>query len=177
MWFSLILSKEVFAAKNRRFNIEIHSLLCTNYSTLTKQLECGFSKVKHSHYLFFAKFMSNRQFNPDAEVRAQITLRMKGVTQPMKFLDLQIKICDVLSKASSVPIVRNLFDEARRTSNIPYKCPIKRNVLYRMHNYSLTAESIPPYATIFNFTLEMDFYNEHKRFANTIVKGATVPNV
>lgn len=115
-----------FQVPQRRFNLEVYGINCSNHTSLVKRLDCEVHKVANSHYSFASNFMTNKQLYKDCEIRAIIEIQMAKSSIKYKFIDLKMSLCEALSTAMSMPLAKELFDEARRTSNLPYACPMKQ---------------------------------------------------
>ncbi|XP_075167398.1 uncharacterized protein LOC142239488 [Haematobia irritans] len=81
-----------------------------------------------------------------------------GSEKVIKFMDLKLPFCDVLSKTMVIPLARDIISEIRKAGNFPFSCPLKGNFLYFVKNLTLSKDILPSYAppgVKFNFTFEL----------------------
>lgn len=76
-------------------------------------------------YLINIDFELSRDLNQNAEVQYLARFNMANSTKSIKFIDFKLNICQILTQVQSLPLVKSLMEELRRTSDIPYSCPIK----------------------------------------------------
>uniref|UniRef100_A0A1I8PM60 Uncharacterized protein n=1 Tax=Stomoxys calcitrans TaxID=35570 RepID=A0A1I8PM60_STOCA len=126
-------------------------------------------------YLANISLMLNHTIVKDADAHLLVYFNPIKRVKAFKFLDFKMNICDVLSQAITVPIVKVLMDEMRRTSNLPFSCPIKGNFLYSVANYRIDASTLPPYVPIVPFNYSLSFYKNDEKVMGIFVAGATVP--
>ncbi|XP_075167770.1 uncharacterized protein LOC142239916 [Haematobia irritans] len=139
----------------RLFNLVVSNVTCQKFGTLVKRFDCDFEKIATNKYAINANFFLGRALNRNSEIHAQVCFTPQGSSRSIKFFDIRLNICDMLTTVMGNPFTKGLLDEMRRSSNIPYDCPIKGNYLYSFSNYSLTTQTLPTYTPLmkFNFTL------------------------
>ncbi|XP_059226467.1 uncharacterized protein LOC131998152 isoform X2 [Stomoxys calcitrans] len=162
-------------AAKRRFNVELNEYRCNHFGTVIKCLECSFTKVSTNNFVTNTAMEFNQELARNSEFRLLVSFQLPKKDKVIKFLDLKMTICDVLSQMMSVPLVKRIIKETRRTSNMPYACPIKANYLYYMANYSITDELFPTYTPYISFNFSLFYFENGKLFASSNVGGATVP--
>ncbi|XP_073811877.1 uncharacterized protein [Musca autumnalis] len=168
-------AKAVYGASNRRFNVIMYGINC-NHTDAVIRLDCTLMKLGTDHYVVSVKVIYKRNMARNTMVHNLIYIRNQKTSKVLKFVDFKVNICDVLSvSAFPIPVVKNIFDEARRTSNLPYNCPLKANNLYYMNNYTMTSDLIPPYAPIMNFSFIVNIYENSKLIIASESQGGTIP--
>ncbi|XP_073811876.1 uncharacterized protein [Musca autumnalis] len=168
-------AKTVYGSRNRRFNVIMYSIYCNHTDTVLR-LECHLTKLATDRYVASVKFMHNRNMAQNSVAHAVIYVRTPRTSKVVKFFDFKINVCDALSMSTyPIPLAKDLFDEARRTSNLPYNCPIKGNYLYYMNNYTVTSELLPAYAPIMNFSFILNIYEDDKLIIASETQGGTIP--
>uniref|UniRef100_A0A1I8NHM1 Uncharacterized protein n=1 Tax=Musca domestica TaxID=7370 RepID=A0A1I8NHM1_MUSDO len=143
-----------------------------NHTEVVKRMDCHLAKLATDRYAVTVKFMYKDDLANDGVAHTQILVRMKRGQPVLKFLDFKVNVCDALSVSSfPIPLAKDLFDEARRTSNLPYNCPLKGNFLYYINNYTVTSETIPAYAPLMNFSLIFNIYKNNELVIATETQG------
>uniref|UniRef100_A0A1I8PLJ7 Uncharacterized protein n=1 Tax=Stomoxys calcitrans TaxID=35570 RepID=A0A1I8PLJ7_STOCA len=131
--------------------------------------------ITKGRYLADVVLVLARTLDKEAEFQFLVHFRPVKGEKSVKFLDVKLNVCDVLSKTSSVPLLKTLMDEVRRKGNLPYDCPMKGNYLYSLVNYSLDASLLPAYAPILAFNFTWTVFEYQKKIGCLGISGATVP--
>uniref|UniRef100_A0A1I8PLJ5 Uncharacterized protein n=1 Tax=Stomoxys calcitrans TaxID=35570 RepID=A0A1I8PLJ5_STOCA len=126
-----------YQAAKRRFNLVIKNTTCQVFGPVVKQFDCDFEMLSPSNYLLNARFMYARELNENAELQFLIYFSHLKGSKPIKFLDFKMNICSLLSTSMTVPTIKIIMEETRKTSNLPYECPLKTNFLYHYSNFSI----------------------------------------
>ncbi|XP_061386479.1 uncharacterized protein LOC133321407, partial [Musca vetustissima] len=134
----------------RRFNLELHNITCEKYGPTLEFFDCDFRKIDNNRYLVNAKFNIVRDLDQNAEIQvlAYFTPTNNVLSKAVKLFDLKLKVCEILGKKMSVPLLNQIMNEIRKSGNYPYSCPLKTNYIYSINNYSLTGDMIPAYTPI-----------------------------
>ncbi|XP_013111199.2 uncharacterized protein LOC106089768 isoform X1 [Stomoxys calcitrans] len=158
----------------RRFNVVIKNTTCQVFSPVMKQFDCAFKMLSPSNYLIDTSFMYARELNENAEWQGLIYFSHLKGSKPIKFLDIKMNICSALSTAMTVPIVKMIMEETRKTSNLPYECPLKANFLYSYSNFSMNAKILPAYAPLIKFNFSLNTFDNRVLISKYVVEGSTV---
>uniref|UniRef100_A0A1I8PFG5 Uncharacterized protein n=1 Tax=Stomoxys calcitrans TaxID=35570 RepID=A0A1I8PFG5_STOCA len=127
-------------------------------------------------YALDMSFMYSKDLPKTAEWHTLIYFTHAQVKagKPVKFLDFKINICNFLTTAMGVPFVKVLVEEMRKTSNLPYKCPLKGNFLYTLSNFSInSAKFLPAYAPLIKFNFTFNTYENQNHISKIFVMGST----
>ncbi|XP_019891612.2 uncharacterized protein LOC109612214 [Musca domestica] len=164
----------VIQSAQRRFDLEVQEYHCTNRTSLVRQLHCNLTKIANGRY--YADFLFEITRNLDKEARIQFTsyYTPQNAKRAVKFVDLNMKVCDVLSQSMTLPLIKTIINEVRKTSNLPYACPIKGNFTYKFVNLTLDANILPTYTPLISYNFSTKFYEHQKLLAILDVSGATV---
>ncbi|KAI8117530.1 hypothetical protein CVS40_10630 [Lucilia cuprina] len=159
---------------NQRFNLEFYEYICTIISNKDiKKFECNFNKLNENHYVFNEHLMFSKNMASGFNVRVYVDVNQLNSRHVVKVFDIRLEACQALNSTYGNKIYKFLFDELRRTSNIPYKCPFKGNFLYKFQNFSFTDKFLPSFTPLLNFTFGLDFYEYQNLLATTKITGAT----
>ncbi|XP_059225848.1 uncharacterized protein LOC106093208 [Stomoxys calcitrans] len=158
----------------RRFQLVLNNLTCNILSPLVKRFDCDFKKFATSRYALDANFLLRRDFNQNAEIHALIYFTPAKAKRAVKFMDLKLNICNMLTTAMSMPLARIILDESRRTSNLPYECPVRGDLLYTFNNYSISAETLPPYFPLMTLNFSLFTYDNQELIAEFLLEGTTL---
>ncbi|XP_059225847.1 uncharacterized protein LOC131997958 [Stomoxys calcitrans] len=169
---ALCLSQTLGA--RRRFNLILNNATCNTLNSLMKIFQCELEKFGTSRYGMNARFMLERPFERNAESHILAYFTPTLAKKAVKFLDLRINICDMLSTVTSIPLMKVILDEVRRTGNLPYRCPVKGNFLYTLKNYSVSAETLPSYMPSMKFNFSFYTYDNQQLISKFVMDGATV---
>ncbi|XP_059225849.1 uncharacterized protein LOC106089769 [Stomoxys calcitrans] len=120
-FFSLIESIK------RRYDLVLHNITCEKFNSAVKEFDCDLQMLNAGSYALDMSFMYSKDLPKTAEWHTLIYFTHAQVKagKPVKFLDFKINICNFLTTAMGVPFVKVLVEEMRKTSNLPYKCPLK----------------------------------------------------
>ncbi|XP_075167402.1 uncharacterized protein LOC142239494 [Haematobia irritans] len=132
----------------------------------------SFLKVKSSSYTFDSVILFERNISREFDV--QLTVRVlpsRGKTV-IKFIDLKINLCDGLQTSFINPLTKSLFAEMRKSSNIPYECPLVGNFTYTFKNFSLTEKNLPLYTPSVNYTFALLLWEKARMVANFTLLGS-----
>ncbi|XP_075144548.1 uncharacterized protein LOC142219458 [Haematobia irritans] len=138
-----------------------------------KRLECVLKKRHDGLNLMDIRGEFDRDLT-SAIVNMYINYKLvKGKKGPSKFLDITLNFCDALLQLNTIPMVNVFVRELLKTSNLPYTCPLKGNILYNVTDYELTEAAFPVYTPAIHFNFSIDYYHNHKIFASSILQGST----
>lgn len=88
-------------------------------------MKCSIRKVVKNSYSLNVEFLLGRQWSENAEIAMKIHIQSSKSTKIVKFLDSKLNICDTLKRQNvQIPMVRAIFNEITRKSNLPYSCPL-----------------------------------------------------
>lgn len=164
--------------------------------------KCQITKVDTSVYaisadIIFGKVM-NRDFNVQFYVELlPIAVKMKKL---IRFVDINMNMCDALSTKFDMPLVQKIVIEIRRTGNIPFQCPFNevlsihmyifillslyfdliyllQNFLYTIYNFTFSDKYFINIMPHVNFVTGMDFYSTDVMIGNMKANGKIVPKV
>uniref|UniRef100_A0A1I8PF67 Uncharacterized protein n=1 Tax=Stomoxys calcitrans TaxID=35570 RepID=A0A1I8PF67_STOCA len=131
--------------------------------------------TSESRYGLDSHFMLERAFEKNAEIHLLSFIEPVSAKKAIKFIDLKLKICDLLSTGISIAVGKVLLAEVRKTSNLPYECPLKGNVNYTFSNLSITAETLPTYTPFMKYNFSLITYDNKQMVAKFLLDGETVP--
>ncbi|XP_061393964.1 uncharacterized protein LOC133329507, partial [Musca vetustissima] len=158
----------------RRFELKVQNFQCKNYSSLLRHLNCDLTKISTGRYYIDFEFELQRNLDKDARVHITSFFTPQNAKKAVKFLDLNLKICDVLKDTNSLSIMKTILAELRKTSNLPYSCPIKANFKYNFINFTLDADTLPPYTPLMSYNFTVKYYENKKLLLTMDVDGSTV---
>lgn len=109
----------------RSFDVDFKKVTCNNYTLPIKYLYCDLRKLQVNRYSSDIIAILDRQLLDNAELRIQIHYSLPASrSKTIKFLDIKLNICNALDNLKAMPLVKTLFIELMRSSNVPYSCPI-----------------------------------------------------
>ncbi|XP_059225846.1 uncharacterized protein LOC131997957 [Stomoxys calcitrans] len=159
----------------RRFNLMLNNVTCIKVNSLMKSFGCSLKNFGTSRYAVDAQFLLERPFEKNAEVHVMVYFTPSLAKKAVKFLDIKLNICDMLSTVISNPLLKVILDETRKSSNLPYRCPVKANFVYTFSNFSLTAETLPLYTPFMKFNFTLNTYDNEELVSKFLLEGTTVP--
>lgn len=110
----------------RPFDVDFKRVICNNFTLPIENVYCNIRKLGINRYATTISVILNRQLNNNSEIRIQIFYRLSSKNnKTIKFMDIKMNICDALDQINSVPLIKRLFNELMRSSNVPYSCPIQ----------------------------------------------------
>ncbi|XP_059225851.1 uncharacterized protein LOC131997959 [Stomoxys calcitrans] len=166
----------VMQSSRQRFDLIVHNASCRILSSTMKKFDCDCTMLKRGNYVGNMAFMYNKNLASNAEWHAIINIIHSHLktAKPFKYLDVRVNVCKFLSATMHLPILRMFLDEVRETSNLPFKCPLKKNYLYSISNYTILSEYLPPYTPLVQFNLTLNTYDNRRPIAKLFAMGATV---
>ncbi|XP_075165063.1 uncharacterized protein LOC142237593 [Haematobia irritans] len=127
-----------------------------------------------SNYTLNMNFMYERAVSDNAEYHIRVYFTPEKAVKAVKFLDVKLNICNFLSTATTIPLMKAILAEIRKAGNLPYECPLKVDHLYSLSNYSISTKLLPTYTPRLKFNFTLDTYNDMKNIGRFLVEGATV---
>ncbi|XP_059221696.1 uncharacterized protein LOC131996227 [Stomoxys calcitrans] len=161
-------------AAKRRFVMEVHNCTCIRFSSPSKLFECEYQKLTKGRYSISLMFELERALTRQAEIELQITYRVKQGRTIVTFTNVKLKVCDVLTHAQGLPVIKDLMESFNRCSNLPIMCPILGNKMYNITNVIVNEELFPPYTQFMDFNFTVNFYDNGKLFSTYKLEGSTV---
>ncbi|XP_059225667.1 uncharacterized protein LOC131997853 [Stomoxys calcitrans] len=160
-------------SSTRRFSVELYNWTCKIFNGNGKEnIGCSFYKTATDDYILNARFFFDRELTKSADVRFKVDIKPQNANKRLTFFDFKLNLCDALTQGMTNIIVKNLIAELRKTSNIPYECPLRKDYEYKVNNYSFNAEMLPPYAPFLNFTYSLILYDEAQLYGKFQWMGA-----
>ncbi|XP_073811866.1 uncharacterized protein [Musca autumnalis] len=172
--FAALLYFTVTESAKRPFMIEFHNITCTNDGRIMKQHVCQLQKIATNRFLSDETMEFSQDLGENTKLRFLVFYKMPFATKYITFLNVTMGLCELLKDKMPIVLVRTLVEELRKSSNIPYSCPLKKNFLYKLENFTLTESIFPTYTPIVDFTFRSEYF-ENRRLLGTIqLQGATL---
>ncbi|XP_013106650.2 uncharacterized protein LOC106086500 [Stomoxys calcitrans] len=163
----------VLLAKKRR-NIIFHNVTCICLTDLVKQSACDIRQLTNGRYGLNAMFELTHQLPATADVEILLTYKLPRGSRVVKFINLKLRICDVLVHLPTVPLVKEVLIGLSRYSNLPLSCPVKENKMYNVTNLIISDSVWPPYMPLVNFNFTLNFTNLKKLLYTYDLRGSVV---
>ncbi|XP_059225471.1 uncharacterized protein LOC106088909 [Stomoxys calcitrans] len=162
-------------AAKRNFDLEIHNVTCTKSEDVIKRFDCNCKMISKGRFSSNLFLMLSRTLDKRAELHLLATFIPNKGVKSIKFMDIKLNICTILSQISRVPLIKNLMAEVRRKGNLPYECPVKGDFLYSLLNYTSDASLLPPYAPILKYNFTLTTFENNRKLGYLHISGALVP--
>ncbi|XP_075157771.1 uncharacterized protein LOC142231038 [Haematobia irritans] len=159
---------------NRNLRVESLNATCEYTSDLVKQLECNVIKMTTNRFAINVLFELNRKLPSYAEVGIVLNFRPLLGQKVIRFVDIKLRICDVLRNVKIMPLIKGIIDKVRSFSNIPVTCPFRGDYIYTISNLNITNDLFPSWASAMQFNFTMHFYLNQKRVAMYHLAGIAV---
>uniref|UniRef100_A0A1I8NM70 MD-2-related lipid-recognition domain-containing protein n=1 Tax=Stomoxys calcitrans TaxID=35570 RepID=A0A1I8NM70_STOCA len=134
----------------RPFHIEFYNVTCNTHDALCKRIECDVTRLGVSRYAINVMYIMGRELPTNAEIRFLIHAKPSQGRTAIKFVDVKMNICSFLKNGANMPLLNDIMDKLRRSSNIPLSCPVKANYMYNITKAIITDELFPIYTPIAN---------------------------
>uniref|UniRef100_A0A1I8Q3S2 MD-2-related lipid-recognition domain-containing protein n=1 Tax=Stomoxys calcitrans TaxID=35570 RepID=A0A1I8Q3S2_STOCA len=172
--FALLLA--LFAWKTAQsaksgFELQVHNITCKALTDILKHTSCDFQRVERSRYAINVMFELTRQMPSNIDVNAMLFIKAERAAKAIKFFDFRLRVCDVLTKVLSVPLAKEIMKRVTSSSNIPWSCPVKANVMYNVTNLSVSDDLFPRYTPAIYFNCTLNFYDKQKMVAKFQLQG------
>ncbi|XP_058987886.1 uncharacterized protein LOC131806945 [Musca domestica] len=90
----------------------------------------------------------------------------------MNVFKVDTRGCDALkSSHDKMNLLKVIFREIFRVSNIPRKCPILANKKYFINNYTVNDDDFPPIFPSLEFRIKIDIIVDKDAIATAVIKG------
>uniref|UniRef100_A0A1I8PWL7 Uncharacterized protein n=1 Tax=Stomoxys calcitrans TaxID=35570 RepID=A0A1I8PWL7_STOCA len=92
-------------------------------------------------------------------------------------LVFDLNVCDALGAAHEHYFLKMIFNELRRVSNLPSDCPLKKDIAYNIHGYTIDSSALPTYLPELSWTVLSHFnisqqtvatFNSHGKLSEKI---------
>ncbi|XP_075169820.1 uncharacterized protein LOC142241874 [Haematobia irritans] len=124
-------------------------------------------------YAFNSFFQMGSNLHQDADLR--IVIFVSSSTKAFKFVDKKFNICNFLANPTLNLLMKPFYDTIFQHSNLPRKCPIKGNILYRINDAIFSDEMLPSYVPPnINANVSIMLYERKKLFEHVIVEGSSI---
>ncbi|KNC33199.1 hypothetical protein FF38_05638 [Lucilia cuprina] len=110
---------------SRRYNFVINNVTCKKFTNSLELLECQVKKLAINEYGFSGKFIFSKTMAKNFFVRFFIDTTTFSKKNLVRFIDIKMSLCDAIRTKFDIPIVQQIMLEIRRTSNIPFQCPLE----------------------------------------------------
>ncbi|XP_059224892.1 uncharacterized protein LOC131997683 [Stomoxys calcitrans] len=109
----------------RHFNLELRNVTCSSFTDIVRLVDCDVRKLAENRFGMDVMFYLNRPVPLDADIEILLHYRVPKSTRVVSFINIKMKICDILQHATTVPIVKEVLNGLARFSNLPLTCPVK----------------------------------------------------
>ncbi|XP_058982104.1 uncharacterized protein LOC131804005 [Musca domestica] len=154
-------------------NVEFLNFSCHAPPPLVKHYNCEFHELSTSRYVFNIDFELSRKLPEHAMIAIMVHFKARDSQRVVKFIDLKLKICDVLGNINTLPVVKKVLDSLMQNSNLPMSCPIKGNFPYRITNLTISDENMIKYIPAMHFNITLIFSDRQKQLGKVLAQGLT----
>ncbi|XP_059223143.1 uncharacterized protein LOC131996954 [Stomoxys calcitrans] len=170
-----LMSLNTIRCGKRPFTIVFHNVSCPTFDPICQLAECDLKKLGTSRYSLSGMFKLSRTMPEHIVGRAMIHVRGIKRNRTITFLDVKMKMCDLLRHTNYMPLVDQIMNEVRRVTNLPMSCPVEGNVMYNVTNVIITDDLFPVYAPPVYFNVTIDFFDRNKLLALYRLQGSILP--
>ncbi|XP_075170562.1 uncharacterized protein LOC142242996 [Haematobia irritans] len=158
-------------AADRHFDLQLQNITCYGHPNLLKKLICSFEKLSRNRYDVSVTFELLRQMPSNLDASALLFIRAEKAKKSIKFLDVRVKVCDLLTSVLSIPLAKEIMERVTASSNLPYTCPIKENIMFNITKVPITDDLFPRYTPPIHFNFTMNFNEGKKLYAKFDLTG------
>lgn len=109
----------------RQVIVQIHRVDWINLTALVKTAGTKFNKLGNGDVAVSVNIEFNRDLTKNAEIGIVINTKFATKPKSLKFMDTKMRICDFIDKLNVIPLIKEIYIEVMRTSNLPHTCPIR----------------------------------------------------
>ncbi|XP_061387306.1 uncharacterized protein LOC133322329 [Musca vetustissima] len=136
---------------------------------------CHLTKLSSNRYIVDQTMEFSRNMNENIRLRFTVRYKMSMAPKENTFLNVTMGLCELLDDRVSTILLRSVLEELRKSSNLPYACPLEKNYLYKLENFSLTESMFPPYTPIVNFKFRVEMFEKQNQILGSLeTQGATI---
>uniref|UniRef100_A0A1I8PBL1 MD-2-related lipid-recognition domain-containing protein n=1 Tax=Stomoxys calcitrans TaxID=35570 RepID=A0A1I8PBL1_STOCA len=165
----------VIQTAKRRLDIVLNSASCQPTHPVSTQYDCDLKKLSAGNYALDMSLMFSKDLNTNSEWQTVVYFNHAQLKTGgwMKFMDFKMNICNFFTTAKSVPLIKAIVGEMRKSSNLPYQCPLKGNFLYTLSNFSINSKFLPSYTPLVKFNFSFNTYDNQKLISQLFLEGST----
>ncbi|XP_011291113.1 uncharacterized protein LOC105261607 [Musca domestica] len=151
---------------------ELKNITCHKYhEELFKKVSCNFMRRSSNNYSIGLQMMFSRELDRNFKAHVAIDVTPTNSTQIIHLIDLRFNCCMFLQQSLANQLVRPLMNEFKRVTNLPEKCPFKKETLYDVKNFSLTKKFMPTFLPSLDFNATLNLYDRNKLVASVQIIG------
>ncbi|XP_019894289.1 uncharacterized protein LOC109613655 [Musca domestica] len=151
----------------RDFTIDLYTL---NISVADRTLVKSANYHLYGTKIIYLDFILTRSLN-DFGLKASVDMIRKD-NRYMNVFKMDTHGCDALkSSHDKMNLLKVIFREIFRVSNIPRKCPIAANKKYFINNFTLREDDFPPIFPSLEFQMKIEISVDRDEKATGIIKG------
>ncbi|XP_075162981.1 uncharacterized protein LOC142235604 [Haematobia irritans] len=150
----------------RDFTIDIHYL---NVTVSDTEFAKSYSYKLYDNKTISGEFMLKKNVT-QFDVKINGFLLRKN-NSPIKFMTFQLDGCKCMIAGLKANVLKEVYTELRRVSNMPIKCPLLANKLYEFKNATFNADQFPLALPKVAWRIVADLITAKKVRSNIIVEG------
>ncbi|XP_011291114.1 uncharacterized protein LOC101887221 [Musca domestica] len=153
---------------------EIKNVTCRKYNKEpVKQISCEFVKRGTNNYSITLQTTFSRNLVRSFKSHVTIDVMPSNSRQIIHLIDLRFNSCMFLQQSLTNQLIKPLIAEFKRVTNLPKKCPYKKDVLYEAKNFSLTKSFIPSYFPSVSYNTTLHHYDRNEIIGTIQIFGGS----
>ncbi|XP_018783691.1 PREDICTED: uncharacterized protein LOC108965605 [Bactrocera latifrons] len=136
--------------------LQFKRVVCRNYNNaVVESINCSLTKHDITKQLVLNFEFRLRKPITDLVVNYKLLLNRSGIIT--KFHQMEADFCNFFDNRFDFFVVRMIAQEIRRSSNIPFECPLKKNYSYHARNFSINSKLFPQFLPNLNWSSYANF--------------------
>ncbi|XP_058982102.1 uncharacterized protein LOC131804003 [Musca domestica] len=136
--------------------------------------DCNMIALPMNRFIVNETLEFSQDMGEKIQLRFVVLYKIPIASKELPFLNVSMGLCELLESKMSSVLMRSVVDELRKSSNLPYACPMKKNYIYKLENFTLTESLLPPYIPIVNFKFSVEMFENGRSLGYLKTQGATI---
>ncbi|EDX04937.1 uncharacterized protein LOC6732223 [Drosophila simulans] len=138
-----------------------------------EKMDCNLYQANNRSYVN-AEMKLKREV-ADLNVRAVMEFWKPNAQTKMKLYDVRLDGCLILRTIHKNKLFYFYVKSFKKHSNVILSCPFKANFTYKMDDWFLDEEELPPFAPVGQFRTITEYFNQQRLIIRVVAHGAILP--
>ncbi|XP_059216385.1 uncharacterized protein LOC106082514 [Stomoxys calcitrans] len=150
----------------RLFTVEFSNASVTHWDAeFLQSLNCRLYSPK----VIYADFQFVRDLYSFA-INAKLDL-IKKDNRHTSLMDISMSGCEFLNGIKNANLIKVIYREVVRVTNLPKKCPFSKDTIYTLKNFTLKDNDFPPVIPTVIWQMQIEFTTANKTIASIVIDG------
>ncbi|XP_033174002.1 uncharacterized protein LOC117150942 [Drosophila mauritiana] len=138
-----------------------------------EKMDCNLYQANNRSYVNVE--MKLKREVADLNVRTVMEFWKPNAKTKMKLYDVRLDGCLILRTIHKNKLFHFYVKSFKKHSNVILSCPFKANLTYKMDDWFLDEEELPPFAPVGQFRTVTEYFNQQRLIIRVVAHGAILP--